>query len=328
MNIFFKTPLSTKWIEAMETIRKEFSEVTLAADDAEGRMNLKNADAWVAGQPSLSMDDLQAAKKLKIIFAPYAGVNTLPVAEIQKRRIRIANVHVNAPFVAERAIALALAFYGKIINYHNDLKHFQWHGYWAGSGIKDTWNSIRGRNCAVIGAGEIGKAIARHLKAFGCPVIGFKKHAQNGSMESFDAVTTDLWEAVGKSELIFVCLPLTRETRGIIGESILKKMSGKFVVNVGRGDLIEEKAFFESLKEGVLKGAAIDAWYAYPQPGNPKMSPSRYPFHELPNVVLSPHVAGFTPEAAALNIEATVENIRAYLKTGHPRTEVDLDAMY
>jgi len=126
MNIFFKTPLSTKWIEAMETIRKEFSEVTLAADDAEGRMNLKNADAWVAGQPSLSMDDLQAAKKLKIIFAPYAGVNTLPVAEIQKRRICIANVHVNAPFVAERAIALALAFYGKIINYHNDLKHFQW----------------------------------------------------------------------------------------------------------------------------------------------------------------------------------------------------------
>jgi len=328
MNIFFQTPLSSRWIEAMETIRKEFPEVSLAVDDAEGRMNLKHADAWVAGQLSVSTDDLQAANNLKIIFAPYAGVDILPVAEIQKRRIRIANVHVNAPFVAERAIAMALAFYGKIIDYHNDLKRSIWHGYWAGSGIKDTWNSIRGRSCAVIGAGEIGKAIARHLKLFGCPVVGFKKHAKNESLENFDAITMDLWEALRKSELVFVCLPLTRETRGMIGESILKKMFGKFIVNVGRGDLIEEKAFFESLKDGILKGAAIDAWYAYPQPGNPKMPPSRYPFHELSNVILSPHVAGFTPEAAALNIKATIENIRAYFKTGHPRTEVDLDAMY
>jgi len=105
-------------------------------------------------------------------------------------------------------------------------------------------------------------------------------------------------------------------------------MAGKFIVNVGRGELLEEKAFFESLKDGILKGAAIDAWYAYPGPGNARVPPSRYPFHELENVLLSPHVAGFTPEAAARNIEATIENIRAFLETGLPKWEVDLRAMY
>ncbi len=326
MQLIFKFPSSRKWVDALEAIRQHHPEVTLSAGDSGGAKSLEKADALIAGE--LSAEDLQAAQKLKIVFVPYAGVDGLPLAEMRRRKIRVSNVHVNAPFVAERAVALALAFYGRIIDYHNDLKNFQWHGYWAGIGIKDTWQSIRGRACAVIGTGEIGKAIARLLKGFGCPVTGFRRSLPRAPMENFDSVTLNLREAVESSELIFVCLPLTRETRGILGESILKEMRGKFVVNIGRGELIAEKAFFESLRDGVLKGAAIDAWYAYPQRGASKGPPSKYPFHELANVILSPHVAGFTPEAAALNIEATVENIRAYLETGRPRFEVDLEAMY
>ncbi len=326
MHVCFKTPMGRRWQEALSPLKNAFPEVRFSEclpGDARG---IENADALVAGE--LSREEIQAASRLKMVFVPYAGVDALPHSEIQRRGIRVCNVHVNAPFVAERAIALALAFYGKIISYHQDLKRCQWHGYWAGLGIKDTWSSIRDRSCAVIGAGKIGKCIARHLKVFECPVIGFKKHPVKDPLKNFDAVTSDLWEAVKESELIFVSLPLTPETRGIFNESILKQMAGKFIVNVGRGELLEEKAFFESLKDGILKGAAIDAWYAYPGPENRSVPPSRYPFHELENVLLSPHVAGFTPEAAARNIEATVENIRAFLETGRPKWEVDPRAMY
>ena len=93
-------------------------------------------------------------------------------------------------------------------------------------------------------------------------------------------------------------------------------MNGKFLVNVGRGDAVDEEGLYEALKEGILRGAAIDVWYQYPKGGETTAEPSKYPIHELPNVVLSPHLAGFTPQSARLNIEQTIENIRAFLKTG------------
>jgi len=326
MRILLKMPFGRQWMDAVETLRQAFPQIILAPEGPQAPVRLKDADAVVTG--ALTKDEIRTAEKLKIIFVPYAGVDALPLAEIQKRGIRVSHVHANAPFVAERALAMVLAFYGKILPYHEDLKRSQWHGYWAGGGVRDTWQSIRKRTCAVIGAGEIGKAIARHLKPFDCPVIGFKKHPEKDPPEGFDTITLDLWEAIAPSEIIFVSLPLTPQTHGILNASMLKKMQGKFIVNVGRGELIDEKGFFEALKEGVLKGAAIDAWYAYPGVGKPMRPPSKYPFHELPNVNLSPHVAGVTPEAATLNIEGTLRNIREYLNTGRPASEVDPGALY
>ena len=116
----------------------------------------------------------------------------------------------------------------------------------------------------------------------------------------------------------------------MINARILSTMAGKFIVNVGRGEVVEEKALYEALKNGVLKGAGLDVWYTYPQPGKTGgiQLPSTYPFHELPNVVLSPHVGGLTPHAVEMNISQTIENMRTYLKTGRPRFELDPDLMY
>ena len=109
---------------------------------------------------------------------------------------------------------------------------------------------------------------------------------------------------------------------------VLAGLKGKFLVNVGRGGIVDEEGLYRALKNGILKGAGIDVWYGYPKKGEDQRNPSKYPIHELPNVVLSPHVAGFTPRAATLNIEQTIDNIRAYLKTGKPIFEVDTDLMY
>jgi phosphoglycerate dehydrogenase-like enzyme len=95
-----------------------------------------------------------------------------------------------------------------------------------------------------------------------------------------------------------------------------------------RGEIVDEEGLYRSLKEGILKGVGIDVWYAYPREGDMEAHPSRFPIHELPNVVLSPHIAGFTPQAAELNIEQSIENIRSYLRTGSPLFEVGLELMY
>jgi phosphoglycerate dehydrogenase-like enzyme len=326
MKLLFYTRLNKLWLEKIEQLRKEFSGVDFITDVQKADREIKNADAIVAGE--ITREVIQRAKKLKIIFVPYVGIDALPLDYIKTHGIRISNVHGNARSVAERCIALALSFYGRIIDYHNDLKQFQWHGYWAKGTLSDTWESIQGKTCAVIGTGEIGKAIARYLKVFDCRTIGFKKRAITEKPDCFDEITTDLNEALEKGELIFITLPLTEDTRGMFSAEILRRLKGKFLVNVGRGLIVDEEGLYRALKEGILAGAGIDTWYNYPEKGKTTAKPSKYPIHELPNVILSPHLAGFTPQAAGVNIEQTIENIRSYIQTGRAKYEVDPDLMY
>ncbi|MFH1487684.1 MAG: 2-hydroxyacid dehydrogenase [Pseudomonadota bacterium] len=326
MKLVFYSKLNRFWLEKIEGLQRDFDHVEFVTDRENIGEQLQSADAVVAGE--LTPELLRGAPNVKIIFVPYAGADALPFDQIKSRHIRVANVHGNAPYVAERAIAMALGFYGKIIDFHNDLKNTQWHGYWASGGVQDSWSSMQGRTGAVLGTGAIGQFIARYLKAFDCRVIGFKKRPADRVPDFFDEMTTDLQKAIDGSEMVFVTLPLTRDTAGLISAEILSRMKGKFLVNVGRGEVVDEKGLYVALREGVLKGAAIDVWYTYPEGGASTGEPSRYPIHELPNVILSPHLAGFTPQAARLNIEQTIENIRSYLKTGRALYELDPESMY
>ncbi|MEW6673114.1 MAG: 2-hydroxyacid dehydrogenase [Thermodesulfobacteriota bacterium] len=327
MKIFFHNQLNRAWLEKIEALRKEFPPVDFITDQDRFDNEIADADAIVTGE--LSAELLERLRKLKMIFVPYAGPDALPLDRIKRRNIRVANVHGNAPYVAERAVAMALAYYGKIIDYHNDLKSLQWHGYWATGNVKDSWDSIQERTCAVIGTGAIGRHIAKYLKVFDCRVIGFKRRPLKRLPPFFDEITLDLDRALEQSEVIFITLPLTKDTNGLFSAGVLSRLNGKFLINVGRGEVVDEEGLYRALKGGILKGAAIDVWYVYPdKDGAAATQPSRYPIHELPNVVLSPHLAGFTPQAARLNIEQTIANIRSYLKTGKTLFEVDAESMY
>jgi phosphoglycerate dehydrogenase-like enzyme len=326
MKILFYTRLNRLWLQRIEELKREFDHVDFVTDAEMSEGEVEGAHAIVGGH--IPPELIQRAGNLSMIFVPFAGIDGLPLDQIKARRIRVSNSHGNAPYVAERAVAMAMAFYGKIIDYHNDLRDCRWHGFFAKRGVSDSWDSIREKTCAVLGTGEIGRNIAKYLKAFGCKIIGFKRRPGGNRPEHFDEITLNLDEAVGKGELIFIGLPLTEGTRGMFSAELLASLEGKFLVNMGRGEIVDEEGLYESLKRGILRGAAIDVWYTYPRGGEVKAPPSRFPIHELPNVVLSPHIAGFTPQAAELNIEQSIENIRSYLRTGSPRFEVDLELMY
>jgi phosphoglycerate dehydrogenase-like enzyme len=317
---------SPPWIEKINELAMEFPEVEFIPQEKRTDKDLKEAHALIGGW--IPPEDIKHAEELKMIFVSFTGPNMLPFQYLKERRIRLSNTHGNARYVAERGIAMVLSLYGKIIDYHLDLQKAKWHGIWSGRGLQDTWESIYGKHCAVIGTGEIGKWIAKFLAVFNCRITGFKKRPVSEKPEYFDEITLDLKEALDKSELIFITLPLTMETQGLFDTKILSGLHGKVLINLGRGGVIDERGLYESLKGGVLKGACIDVWYDYPERGTGSGYPSKYPFHELPNVVLSPHVGGFTSQAAQLNVEQTIQNIRAYLKTGRAHFEIDLDLMY
>ena len=319
-------PASPAWLAALESLAAEFPEHEFVAAPAEARAAIPQLDGILASR--LEREVYEAATSLKAVFVPFTGLNQLPADLLLERKVRVFNVHGNAESVAECAIAMTLAFYGRTIEFHNDLRDRIWHGFWVGKGSEDEWSSIYRRPCAVFGVGAIGVAIARILKAFDCPVVGYRRHTGLPPPPYFDRIETDLRTAVEEAELLFVALPLTPASNGLFTKELLLGARGKFLVNVGRGPVVDEEGLYLALKEGILKGAAIDTWYNYPQEGAVEGSPSRFPIHRLPNVVLSPHIGGSSREAGPLSREQTIANIAAWLRGESTEREVDLRELY
>ncbi len=327
MTIGFCLPLNETWHAAIDALQREFGD---------GLSIMRGVDDSLAAFPELDavvanpVEDryYEGAARLKALFIPFVGVNHVPADILLRKGIRAYNCHGNAQSVAERALALVLAGFGRVIEYHNDLKRGIWHGFWVRKGREDFWHSIFGSRCAILGTGAIGEALAKLLKAFDCSVVGYRRRADAPTPPFFDEISQDLTAALRGARIVFVALPLTDGTKGLIGRDELAAMKGGFLVNVGRGEVVQEEALYEALKDGVLSGAGLDVWYQYPEGGSVTGWPSRFPLHELPTVVLSPHVAGSTFEAVERNIALTVENMALWLRSGEALHEVDLRQRY
>jgi phosphoglycerate dehydrogenase-like enzyme len=317
---------SALWAGRLAALKERFPEHEIVVDPVAAAAAPERIDAVLASRVDAPFID--AATSLKAVFLPLTGVNHLPLELLARRGIRVYNVHGNAESVAQCALAMTLAFYGRTIEYHNDLRRGVWHGFWVGKGAEDEWSSIFRRDCAIFGTGAIGLALARLLKAFDCGVTGYRRREGLPAPPGFDRIETDFRRAVESSELLFVALPLSPETEGLFSKEILLSARGKFLVNVGRGRVIDEEGLYLALRDGVLKGAAIDTWYEYPKGGAVSGSPSRFPIHELPNVVLSPHVGGSAREASVIAAVQSMENVAEWLLTGRCSREVDLARMY
>lgn len=318
-------PRRSVWDERIETLAGEFPQHRFLQGLKPESPEAAALDLMLAGR--LPPETYLASRQLKAIFQAFTGINHLPLEELAARGVRVFNVHANAFDVAEHALALALAFYGRIVEYHNDMRNSLWHGFWVRAGAEDNWDSIYGKKCAILGAGAIGVELAKLLKAFSCTVYGWRRRTGLAVPEGFDEIIPDIEKAIDTAEIVFVALPATPLTDGLLTKEILASMKGKLLVNVGRGSIVDEEGLYLALKDGILAGAAIDTWYVYPAAGKVG-APSRFPIHELPNVILSPHVGGSTNQASARAVDQTVENLREYLKRGSCSIEADLRAMY
>jgi phosphoglycerate dehydrogenase-like enzyme len=318
-------PLNSVWDGRIEALKREFPEHTFHHGLKPDSPEAGSLDLILAGR--LPERSYLASPELKAIFQPFTGINHLPLRSLAERKIQVFNVHANAFDVAERALAMTLAYFGRIVEYHNDLAKGRWHGFWVRAGSEDNWDSLAGRTCSILGTGAIGVELAKLLRAFNCKVLGWRRRKDMECPEGFDEILPDLALAIERAEIVFIALPATDLTHGLLTRDILLSMKGKFLVNVGRGPIVDEEGLFLALRDGILRGAAIDTWYSYPETGKIG-APSRFPIHELPNVILSPHVGGSTHQASLRSIDETVENIRTYLRTGSCKSEADLRAAY
>ena len=317
---------SRLWSTRMKELGERFPSVEVFMGEEAASREFAGIEALVASR--LTTLQAEKATSLKALFLPITGINGIPAELLARRGVRVFNVHSNAESVAEKALSMILAWFGRTIDYHNDLKEERWHGFWVGKGNEDEWDSIFDRRVAILGTGAIGSALARLLKAFRCEVVGWRRREGLPVPPGFDRVETDLKAALRGRDIVVAALPLTSDTQNIVDASAFSEMGGAFFVNVGRGATVNEEALWLALRDRVIAGAAIDVWYQYPEPGSTMGAPSRFPIHELPNVVLSPHVGGSTRQASRAAIEATCRNLSDWIERGEASDEVDLRSAY
>ena len=246
----------------------------------------EEAEVLVSGRVRSSNLDL--LPNLKMIIVPYTGLNGLDLPAIESKGIKVLNTSAHSHFVAERALALILALRGNLVNFHNSMVKGNWSNRYEDDRL--SWTSLFGKKVAIYGYGSIGQNVAALMKPFGVEIgiIAYKKRSFEGA-ENFESL-----EALCRwCDLLMITAPLNEHTEGSVNDSVLKEMDGKYIVNVGRGAVIEEEALYKRLSDGTLAGFASDVWFQYPNKQSPDRFPSAYPIHELSNVIMTPHNAGF-----------------------------------
>lgn len=173
---------------------------------------------------------------------------------------------------------------------------------------------IAGKTLGLLGFGRIGRAIAARAKAFGMRILAVDAMPNPSELAEKVLPPADLPAVLEAADYFVVSCPLTPETRGLISESALRRMKPEaVVVNVSRAEIIEEAALYEALREKRIRGASLDVWYRYPKGEGDRVEPADHPFHELPNVVATPHSSAWTRELMDRRYDVIAGNINALM---------------
>lgn len=261
-------------------------------------------------------EDLQPMKNLKWVQSFSAGVNTHPLSYLKDNEILLTNTRgVHAPQMTDHIMGMILAFSRDFLPAIRHQKDRLWT-------YDFQLTELRGKELLIVGAGSIGKMLAKKAKAFEMRVVGLKRTPEE--LRDFDVVLPldDMLKAMETADYIVILAPLTKETRGMVGEDAFRIMKKNAVlINLGRGPLVEEEALLSALKEKRIRGAGLDVFHREPLP-------EESPLWDMENVLLTPHIGGFSDGANRRAVELMAENIKRFRRGEKLLNIVDLGLGY
>jgi phosphoglycerate dehydrogenase-like enzyme len=280
----------------------------------------------VSGRPK--REAMTASSKLHSLVIPFTGIPQI-TRELMKDfpNVAVHNLHYNAATTAEYAVTLMLAASKLLIPFD---RAFRQH-IWALPRQSNQSTFLEGKTVVILGYGEIGRRVARACRGLGMKVIAVRRSASEKVPEGADEVhpVGALEKVLPRANVLQIALPQTKETENLIGSRELDLLpEGAILVNVGRGTTVEEEPLYNALKERRLFAAGLDVWYEYPKgpnrgAGKPS-PPSKFPFHELDNIVMSPHRAGWSEETELRRFDYLAELVN-HAARGEPLpSRVDL----
>ncbi len=252
---------------------------------------------------------LPQPSRLKLFHVPGAGYDAVDL-RLLPASANLCNCFGHEQAIAEYVMSALLTRHIPLADADRRLRQGDW-AYWAGAPDR-VHGEIAGQTIGLLGFGHIGKAIARRAKAFEMQVhVANRSPVATSGLVDRAFTLVQLGEFWGSADAIVVSLPLTPETKGLVGQAAFAAMRPDAVIfNVGRGPIIDEAALYAALKESRIGGAVIDTWYRYPGPADARPLPATLPFHELPNIVMTPHMSGWTSGTIRRRQQTMADNIR------------------
>jgi phosphoglycerate dehydrogenase-like enzyme len=281
----------------------------------------------VAGRPR--REHIEASPNLSALVIPFAGVPAeTRELMLQFPVVSVHNLHHNALATAEMAVTLMLAAAKAIIPSDRALRQHDWRPrYRSNPSVL-----LGGKTALVLGYGAVGRRVGQLCRGLGMHVLATRRSATESS-DGFVHPPSAMSALLPRADVLLVTLPLTEETRGLLGQDELELLPpGAILVNVGRAAVADEAALYAALRSGKLRAAGLDVWYQYPSDvaSRSDTRPSSYPFEDLENVVMSPHRAGAggSDEIERRRMAALASVLNAAAAGDPLPNQVDLQAGY
>ena len=318
--VLFACPMDAERRGAVAEMNRGAFEAVILED----RPEAQRADAWRQADILVTMgfgreipDDLASrAPRLRMVQTLVAGVDHLPYRSLPRSVLVCGNAGAYNTSVGEHALALLLAAAKDVPRRTEEIR----------AGVFDQAapsKALAGATVLVLGMGGIGTVVARACRAFRMHVIGVSRTGTPVSPAEEAGSLAELPRLLPRADYVVVALPLTVRTKGLVDRAFLSAMKEDAVlVNVARGKIVVEDDLYEHLRAHPSFRAALDVWWVYPAGAQGR--PFHRPFHELPNVIMTPHNANAVPGQRRWAMEAALQNVLRFLRGETPRNVVDV----
>lgn len=307
MRVIFLGASAASYAPGLAALLEERHEIACVADPppaAAERAVLAAAEVLVTIRFGADLLPLPALRLLQVAAAGLDGV----ALERVPAGVAITNCFGHEAPIAEYVFAALLRRAIPLEAADRELRQGRWT---HAAGTRATMHGeLAGRTIGLLGFGHIGRAVAERARAFGMRVHVCNRGSVVAAGVDRAWLLPGLHAFLGTLDVLVVSLPLADSTRGLIDAAALAALpAGAFLINVGRGAVVEEAAVYDALRSGRLGGAAIDTWYRYPAPGEARTLPASLPFHELPNLLMTPHFSGWSEGTIDRRCAAIADNI-------------------
>jgi phosphoglycerate dehydrogenase-like enzyme len=302
--------LDPSYNEILKEIIPEW-EIFIGKDPSIWVEHLKDAEIIAGWKKEIGEHCLQGASPLKWLQVWSAGVNSLPLNELESRNIHLTSANgVHAYPISETIFGLMLALTRKIHTYVKSQQSKTWHH-------ANMNQEIHEKTVGIIGVGSIGKESAKIAKAFGMKVIGIRHSGQQEANVDEMYKQDHLNEILPLCDYVVITLPLTKETSRLFGPEQFKLMKpSAFLINIGRGEIVDEAALIQALTEKEIAGAGLDVFEKEPLS-------QESPLWELENVIITPHTSGSTKYYnKRVMDDIFIPNLKNYIDENKPTINV------
>jgi phosphoglycerate dehydrogenase-like enzyme len=271
-----------------------------------GDFDILVSNHWRAEYPS--------APGMRLVQSVATGIELFDLAAMPKG-VSVCNAFGHETAIAEYIVMTWLALNHRLFEISGEFREGgSWRSSWVQSGAPH--GEVRGSTLGIVGYGRVGREVARRASGFGCRILAANRSAREADpwVERVYPLA-ELDQMLPECDTVALCTALGPETTGLITAHRLSLMKPTaFLINIARGQVIEEDAVWAALRDRKIGGAALDVWWQYPTGDDPTRRGSRHPFHELPNVIVTPHNSGWTAGMVRRRWDEIADNLRRFVR--------------